>query len=215
MRSTLLNESVNDLVINFDEIAAPHRLSPTVCSASSRRWRLNTTCRWTWSSPCAWTTRAARKPEVHITILQCRPQSQLQESEVKIPEDLWDDQIIFTTEQVMLHGMADDIDYVLFVSPEGYYQLPSGAPQLEIARVVGRVNAGLEDERFICIGPGRWGTTNPELGVKVGYADIYHARALVELSGTGVGPAPEPSFGTHFFQDLLEATIYPVSHPLG
>ena len=43
------------------------------------------------------------------------------------------------------------------------------------------------------------------------YADIYNTRALVELSGEGVGPAPEPSYGTHFFQDLIESRIYPLA----
>jgi hypothetical protein len=49
------------------------------------------------------------------------------------------------------------------------------------------------------------------LGISVGYSDIYNTRALIELSGEGVGTAPEPSFGTHFFQDLLEASIYPLA----
>ena len=45
----------------------------------------------------------------------------------------------------------------------------------------------------------------------MGYSDIYNSRALVELSGEGVGTAPEASFGTHFFQDLLESAIYPLA----
>jgi len=210
IRSALLNEKADDLVINFDEML---RRTPF----ANRMQRILKTLENEYHLPVdmEFTLEVVnprqRKPDVHITILQCRPQSQLQESEVSIPEDLWDDEIVFTTEQVMLHGLVEEVDYVLFVSPEGYYELPAGSPQLEIARVVGRVNNGLENERFICVGPGRWGTTNPELGVKVGYADIYHARALVELSGTGIGPAPEPSFGTHFFQDLLEASIYPLA----
>jgi hypothetical protein len=81
----------------------------------------------------------------------------------------------------------------------------------KVARVVGRVNAALEDEAFICIGPGRWGSSNSDLGVPIDYGDIYHAKALVELSGQGIGPDPEPSLGTHFFQDLLEAQIYPLA----
>jgi hypothetical protein len=50
--------------------------------------------------------------------------------------------------------------------------------------------------------------------VYVGYADICHAGALVELSGDHIGPTPEPSVGTHFFHDLTEAAIYPVAVPL-
>jgi hypothetical protein len=51
---------------------------------------------------------------------------------------------------------------------------------------------------------------NSDLGVYVSYADIYNAGALVELSGRDIGPDPEPSMGTHFFQDLMEANIYPL-----
>jgi hypothetical protein len=61
------------------------------------------------------------------------------------------------------------------------------------------------------VGPGRWGTTNSDLGIFVSYADIFNASALVELSGPEVGPAPEPSLGTHFFLDLMEANIYPLA----
>ena len=69
----------------------------------------------------------------------------------------------------------------------------------------------LKGETFICVGPGRWGTSNPDLGVKIGYADIYHTRALVELTGELIGSAPDASFGTHFFQDLVESNIYPLA----
>jgi hypothetical protein len=47
--------------------------------------------------------------------------------------------------------------------------------------------------------------------VHIGYADIYHARALVEITGTKIGAAPEASFGTHLFQDLVESSIYPLA----
>ncbi len=61
------------------------------------------------------------------------------------------------------------------------------------------------------MGPGRWGTSTPDLGVGIAYGDIYHTRALVELTGRGVSPDLEPSFGTHFFQDLMEAHIFPLN----
>jgi hypothetical protein len=69
----------------------------------------------------------------------------------------------------------------------------------------------LANETFICIGPGRWGTNNPDLGIHVSYSDIYHTKALIELSGQKIGREPDPSFGTHFFQDLVEANIYPLA----
>jgi hypothetical protein len=57
------------------------------------------------------------------------------------------------------------------------------------------------------VGPGRWGSSNLELGVNVGYADIDHAGVLVELAREEAGHVPEVSYGTHFFQDLVEQQI--------
>jgi hypothetical protein len=80
-----------------------------------------------------------------------------------------------------------------------------------LERAIGQLNSALKDETFICVGPGRWGTSTPDLGIHVTYGDVYNTRALIELSGQSVGISPEPSFGTHFFQDLMEARIYPLA----
>jgi hypothetical protein len=151
------------------------------------------------------------RPEVQITLLQCRPQSHLKESEAHLPSNLREEDIIFSTPRMAPQGRVSDIRYVVFVSPEGYYALPTPAARASLGRAIGRLNAALKDQIFICVGPGRWGTSNPDLGVRIGYADIYNTRALVELAGEGIGPAPEPSFGTHFFQDLVESNIYPLA----
>jgi hypothetical protein len=65
----------------------------------------------------------------------------------------------------------------------------------------------------ILAGPGRWGTTTPSLGVPVRFSEINNIAVLVELShGTGLGSVmPELSFGTHFFQDLVETGVFYVS----
>lgn len=151
------------------------------------------------------------QPGVKIALLQCRPQSQAKESDARLPDNLNEDKIIFSTRRMVPHGYVSNIRYILFVSPEGYYSLPTPAARSELGRAIGRLNEILAGEIFICIGPGRWGTSNPDLGVYIGYADIYNTRALIELSGSGIGPEPEPSFGTHFFQDLVEADIFPLA----
>jgi hypothetical protein len=92
-----------------------------------------------------------------------------------------------------------------------YNQITDPVRRAEVARVIGRLNKVLEGHDFILIGPGRWGTSNVQLGVPVTYADIYNARALVEVAMTQAGVTPEPSYGTHFFQDLMEAHIYPLA----
>jgi hypothetical protein len=151
------------------------------------------------------------QPDVRITLLQCRPQSHLQENEARLPQNLKDKDIIFSTHRMAPEGRVSGIRHVVFVSPEAYYALPEASDRGKLGRAIGRLNAALADTTFICIGPGRWGTSNPDLGVRIGYADIYNARALVEVTGPGIGPAPEASFGTHFFQDLVESNIYPLA----
>jgi hypothetical protein len=150
-------------------------------------------------------------PQMQISILQCRPQSHLQDTyKAQLPDDLPSEDIIFSTQYMVPQGYLPEIRYVLFVKPEAYFALPTPDERRGIGMAISRLNAELGEKTFICVGPGRWGTLNPDLGVFVSYADIHNAGALVELSGKGLGPAPEPSLGTHFFQDLMEAIIYPL-----
>ncbi|MBN2677405.1 MAG: PEP/pyruvate-binding domain-containing protein [Anaerolineaceae bacterium] len=149
--------------------------------------------------------------DVEITIVQCRPQSRLSElKEVRIPPDLKKEDMVFSTWFMVPRGHIPKIRYILFVPPEEYFKLDTLQARNDIGRIIGSLNQSLKDETFICIGPGRWGTSNPDLGIYVNYSDIYNAKALVELTGKGRGAVPEPSLGTHFFQDLLEAQIYPL-----
>jgi hypothetical protein len=150
------------------------------------------------------------QPGVEITLLQCRPQSHLRDSEVNIPQNIPEDRIIFSSRLMVPRGRVDEIELAIFVSPEGYFALPTESARTEVGRLISRLNAILAGRNFICVGPGRWGTRNLDLGVFIGYSDIYNTRALIELSGHEIGFHTEPSFGTHFFQDLVEADIYPL-----
>jgi hypothetical protein len=150
-------------------------------------------------------------PDVQISLLQCRPQSHIKESTVNMPQALYPEDIVFSTRRMIPRGTITGIRFVLFVPPEEYFSLSTPAERSQIGRAIGRLNSLLTERNFICVGPGRWGTTNPDLGVHVGYSDIYNTRALIELAGEGIGQQPEPSFGTHFFQDLIEAHIFPLA----
>ncbi len=155
---------------------------------------------------------AAGNPALCITILQCRPQGYLIETEVEhIPSDLTPERLLFSTDFMVPQGMISAIDWVIYVQPEGYFALKTNTERATLARTIGKLNDMLKCESFICIGPGRWGSSNADLGVPIGYGDIYHARALVEMAGGHCGLPPEPSLGTHFFQDLLESQIYPLA----
>lgn len=153
-----------------------------------------------------------REPDIKISLLQCRPQPQLQEThQVQIPKGIPDEDIIFSSHFIVPRGFLTNIQYVVFIDHKAYFSLATSASRSEVSGVISKLNTCLDEKSFICIGPGRWGSTNTDLGVFVSYADIFKAGALIELSGQGIGPAPEPSLGTHFFQDLMEAQIYPLT----
>lgn len=151
------------------------------------------------------------RPELYL--LQCRPQSQLEQEQVELPHNVPKERRLFVSRRLIPDGRVSDIRTLVFISP---FDVPGhfdSGRRAALARLVGRLNSRLADERFILMGPGRWGSQNPELGIPVGYADIYHALALVEVVPDS--QAPEPSYGTHFFQDLVEAGIYPLAVALG
>jgi hypothetical protein len=147
--------------------------------------------------------------ELELYLLQCRPQSQLELESVELPASVPEDRMLFASQRLVPDGRVRDIRYMVYISPYGYTGDISDSDRSALARLVGRINARLADERFILMGPGRWGTQNPRMGIPVGYGDIYHAKALVEVVTDD--QAPEPSYGTHFFQDLVETGIYPLA----
>ena len=65
-----------------------------------------------------------------------------------------------------------------------------------------------ESTPTILFGPGRWGTTTPSLGVPVSFSEINNVMVLVEVAYEGGNLMPDLSFGTHFFQDLVEGDIF-------
>lgn len=148
-------------------------------------------------------------PEPRLSLLQCRPQSRLESISVRLPTDLPQERVLFSTQHMVPDGRVKGINYLIFVSPEAYQDLAGNQRRVQVAQLVGQLNKRMAGERFILVGPGRWGSDNPELGIPVSYSDIYHAKALVELVHEDA--SPDPSYGTHFFQDLVESRIYPLA----
>ena len=149
------------------------------------------------------------RPEVQLHLLQCRPQSSMRGVKVgPLPLNLPAADKLFYTTRMVPQGEVKNVDYLVYVDPLLYSHLGSAAERVELARLVGRLNKSLEGETFLLLGPGRWGSANVQLGVPVTYGDIYNARGLVELAVGSEGLAPDPSYGTHFFQDLVESNIY-------
>jgi hypothetical protein len=143
-------------------------------------------------------------------LLQCRPQSRTRrEAPVAIPRNVPDRDILFTAHRYVSTGCTPDISHIVYVDPEGYSRLQSKEEMLAVGRAVGRLNQVLPKRGFILMGPGRWGSRGDvKLGVRVTYADINNTAMLIEIARQKGNYVPDLSFGTHFFQDLVESSIY-------
>jgi hypothetical protein len=110
-------------------------------------------------------------------------------------------------------GIWQPIKRVIYVEPKAYTEL-NLSQKYDIARLVGKLNrqvTGRESVPIMLIGPGRWGTTTPSLGVPVTFSEINKITVLVEIAYEGGNLMPELSFGTHFFRDLVETDIFYVA----
>lgn len=147
---------------------------------------------------------------IQINLLQCRPLSEVRDQEdVTLPAAGDLQQIIFQTDSCVNTAAVDKVRYLVYVDADGYHAL-SPEEKHQVGRIIGSINGIIEaaDERYILVGPGRWGSNNIDLGVSVSYADIDASAVIVEVAKSSDGYAPEVSYGTHFFQDLVEDRIY-------
>lgn len=157
-------------------------------------------------------TPALPRPKLTFHLLQCRPQSSMRGEKARpIPAHVPDENKVFMATRMVPQGMVSCVEYLIYVDESEYRKLADPLARHEVARYVGLLDKTLEGHHFIMLGPGRWGSANPDLGVPVTYADICNSCALVEIAVAQQGLVPEPSYGTHFFQDLVEAEIYPLA----
>jgi hypothetical protein len=142
-------------------------------------------------------------------LLQCRPQSHSQDAvRTPIPRDVQPDKVLFNAVRYVSNGSVPDITHIVYVDPRAYAKIESLERLRLVGRLVGRLNAILPKRQFILMGPGRWGSRGDiKLGVSVTYSDINNGAMLIEIARAQGGYVPDLSFGTHFFQDLVEAGI--------
>ncbi len=145
-----------------------------------------------------------------INLVQCRPlQVKGGGTEVQAPVDLDPSDVVLDAREVVIgRGQNSPIDRVIYVVPKVYGQLPI-VDRHAVARMVGRV-CHLDDLRhktILLVGPGRWGTTSPSLGVPVRFSEIDRVSAVCEYVAMNDQVTPDVSLGTHFFSDLIESEI--------
>ena len=156
----------------------------------------------------------ANKPQLAFHLLQCRPQNQWSTDPREIqsmPTDVAAEDKILVCTRMVPQGRVSQVEYILYVDPKAYYRLETPNDYLEVAHSIGQLNSALEGRSFILVGPGRWGSSDAMQGVPVTYADIFNTRVLIEVASNQSGFSAEPSYGTHFFQDLVESQIYPLA----
>ncbi len=148
--------------------------------------------------------------DIHkLYLLQCRPQSQaIGVTRAPIPEEIPPEDVLFSANRFVTTAQVRGIEYIVYVDPDAYDEVGALEELVQIGRAVGELNGKLPRGRFILIGPGRWGSRGDiKLGVRVGYSDINNTAMLIEVAKRKRDYVPEVSFGTHFFQDLVEAQI--------
>ena len=155
-----------------------------------------------------YTVNVGEDNSFNVNLLQCRPlQVSINNEAIEMPED--GNVFFHIKESSMGMSRKNKVDTICYVDPHKYYEYPY-AQKSSISRVINDVNAYCRDndKTAILIVPGRIGTSSPELGIPVVFADISHFSAILEESYSDVGYMPELSFGSHMFQDLVEAEIY-------
>jgi hypothetical protein len=133
-----------------------------------------------------------------FNLLQMRPMSMGGNPfEVQVTDDDRRRALCFSY-KALGHGRFDHVADIVYVKPDAF----DTAATRTIAAEISRINAGLKaDHRpYLLIGPGRWGSFDPWLGIPVKWEDINGAGAIVELRNAAL--KADPSYGSHFFQHI-------------
>jgi hypothetical protein len=153
---------------------------------------------------------AEGKPQINL--LQCRPfQTKGHYSRVELPEKISKSKILLRQEANFMGGsIYQAISRIIYIDPKGYAGL-NLSEKHEVARLTGKLNKQIgrrEVMPTILLGPGRWGTTTPAMGVPVTFSEINNITAIGEIAYQDGSLIPDLSFGTHFFQDMVEMDIF-------
>lgn len=166
---------------------------------------------YNYSVDVEFTANFNEKNEYKINILQCRPFEIKGHKLIKeLDENLNSDNIILKSNGPVIGESRETIiDRIIYVVPSIYSSLPI-ADRYTVARIIGKITKMKEDKNYkniFLIGPGRWGTTTPSLGVPVTFSEIHKVSFLCEIVKMREDLIPDVSLGTHFFNDLVEFNI--------
>lgn len=145
-----------------------------------------------------------------VNLLQCRPLQVQGVAGIRLPkvETADADRIVEAHGAIIGPSRFLQLDRFVYVVPRLYGELPLNR-RYEVARLLGRINqAGARDPGTVMLlGPGRWGTSSPELGIPVHFGEISRVAVLCEIVTMRENLIPDVSLGTHFLNELVEMNI--------
>lgn len=147
--------------------------------------------------------------DYRFNLVQCRPlQTRGLGKAVRMPSSVSAEECLFSSAGNFMGGNVHlPIGAVVYVRPKRYLGL-GHQDRYAVARLVGEATRALQGEGVMAIGPGRWGTTTPSLGVPVSFSEIAAADALIEFTYPDADFHPDLSYGSHFFQDIVEGETF-------
>ena len=156
-----------------------------------------------------YTINVAPSGDYVIDLLQCRPLQQTKEGDAVVVPQVTSDRILLETKGVSMgFSRTFPVDLVVYIDPIRYYEMPY-RDKFRVRDLLSAVNWKLrgQGKRMLLLTPGRICTSSAELGVPSAFADISEFDMIAEISETRAGYVPELSYGSHIFQDLVEAEI--------
>ena len=201
------SEGGEPYIINFDEF-----LTGTVFTRIMGKMLSMLEKSYTYPVEIEFTGNFIKDGVFKINLLQCRPLQANADIEKKpMPENIDKKDVIFSSKGFFIGGnISKQIKQIVLIEPKEYLS-KNLSQKYDIARIIGKINNTLTDSKkvkTILIGPGRWGTSSPSMGVPVNFYEINNFSVIAELSYKIGNMMPELSYGTHFFQDLVETNIF-------
>lgn len=136
-------------------------------------------------------------------ILQIKPMASFHGQQKVDIENIDEKKLICHSPKTLGHAMIADVRDIIYVKPENF----DTRNTMNIAAEIGKINKILKDKnrKYLLIGPGRWGSADPFLGIPVDWAKICNARVIVETTLDDF--VIDPSYGTHFMHNVISLGI--------
>lgn len=146
--------------------------------------------------------------EYRIGIVQCRPFQVHCDTGGggEKPRDIADDDLVMRSKGAVVGcGAYLDVDWIIYVVPS-VYSVMGEADRHAVADLIGELahHPSVKDGVTMLMGPGRWGSTTPALGVPVSFMNITPVSVICEMVMMRENLVPDVSLGTHFFNELVE-----------